>query len=162
MKRLVSIVIIIALLAGFAFWWNSPAQIITRRTQALLQTLTMERKDSKVTRQGGVYQLDALLAEDVELDTPTIPEANGTFPRSEIISSFSSLCESAKQMRCKLEKIRSLEITDDDADISVILEALVDVANYHPVDGRYEVTFHWQRYKDHNWRLTRARCAEVK
>lgn len=162
MKRLVPIVIIIALLAGFAFWWNSPTQIVKRRTQTLLQTLTMERTDSKVTRQTGVYQLDALLAEDVELDTPTIPEANGTFPRTEMISAFASLCESVRQMHCKLEQIRSLEIAGDYADITVIIEALVDLSSYHPVDGRFDVTFHWQRDKDRNWRLARASCTEVK
>ncbi len=163
MKRLVpTVIIIISLLAAYAFWWNLPEQIVKRHTQALLQTFTMKRNDSKVTRQMGISQLDALLAEDVELETPSIQEVNGTFPRSEMISSFAALCESAREMHCKLERIRSLKITGDQADITVIIEALVDVSNYHPVDGRFDATFHWQRDNDRNWHLTRVHCTEVK
>ena len=52
----------------------------------------------------GVYSLNALLASEVELENPTIEEANGTFERSEMESAFSWLCEQAKQTRFELEK----------------------------------------------------------
>jgi hypothetical protein len=41
------------------------------------------------------------------------------------------------------------------------LDALVELPSSRPVDGRYEVTFRWQREND-VWQLTRASWLEAK
>lgn len=156
MKRFALPVFIVAILGAFLFWWFSPVQVVKRRTQTLLEVLTMEAGSGKAGRQAGVYSLNALLASEVELVTPTIPEANGTFERPEMESAFSWLGEQAKQTRFELEKIHSVKIAGDRADVSFSLDALVELPNSRPADGRYEVVFQWQR-EDNHWRLASAR-----
>jgi hypothetical protein len=161
MKRFGLPVFILALLGALAFWWFSPVQILKRRTETLLRTLTLESGSSKAARQMGVYSLNALLAPEVELETPTIPEANGTFERSEMESSFSWLCEQARETRFELVKFHSVRIDGDRADVAFSLEALVQLPSHRPADGRYEVTFRWL-LDDNGWHLSKAKWLEAK
>lgn len=159
MKRLLIPSLIVLALAAFAFWWFSPGQVIKRRTHSLLETLTFESGSGSASRQMGVYSLNALLAAEVELNTPTIEQANGTFERSELESAFTWLGRQAKQTRFDLQRIHSIEVSGDRAVIEFSLEALVELPTYRPADGAYRVTYEWQREKD-GWRLIRATWLE--
>ena len=159
MKRLALPAIIFVLLGAFAFWWFSPVQIVKRRTKTLLKTLTLESGSGMAGRQLASYSLNSLLASEVELEAPSIDEANGTFERSEMESAFSWLCRQAKQTRFDLEEFHSVRVSDDHAEVAFSLDALVELPRYRPADGRYEVTFQWQREKD-GWRLANAKWVE--
>lgn len=159
MKRLAIPAAAALLLTGFLFWWFSPVQILKRRTLSLLETMTMDAGTGKSTRQLGSYTLNGLLATEVELSTPTIERANGTFERSEMESAFSWLCQQAKQTRFELDEFRSVEVSGDVGKVVFSLEALVELPTYRPVDGNYQVTFHWLREQE-TWRLTRAEWLE--
>jgi hypothetical protein len=156
MKRLAIPLFLLALLGAFLFWWFSPVQILKRRTESLLSTLTLESGSGVSGRQLGAYALNSLLAAEVKLDTPTIDEANGTFGREELESAFSWLCNQAKQTRFELKDFKSVKIDGDTAVVDFTVEALVELPTYRPADGRYDVTFRWQREED-GWRLTRAK-----
>ena len=160
MKRLAISLVILALLAGFAFWWFSDTQVLKRRTQSLLTTLTLDSGKGKVGRQMGAYSLNSLLASQVKLDTPTIKEANGSFQRDELESAYSWLCSQAKETRFELKKIRSVTVTGDQATVELTLVGLVVLPQYRPVDGTFDVTYEWQKEKD-GWRLTRASWTQV-
>ncbi len=135
-------------------------QVVKRRCKTLLETLTLESGSGNAGRQLATYSLNALLASEVELETPSIDEANGTFERSEMESAFSWLCGQAKQTRFELEEFHSVIVSGDRADVALALNALVELPTYRPADGRYEVTFQWQKEKD-GWRLARARWIEA-
>ncbi len=160
MKRLAISAAIVALLAGLAVWWFSDTQVVKRRTQSLLTTLTLDSGSGKVGRQMGAYTLNSLLAPQVELDTPTIKEANGTFQREELESAYSWLCNQAKQTRFELRKFQSVTVKDTAATANVTLTGLVELPNYRPVDGEFAVVFDWKKEKD-GWRLARASWTEV-
>ncbi len=155
MKRLAIFAVILALLGGFGTWWFSPLQVVKRRTAALLATLTLERGSGKVGRHAGTYSLDGLLAEHVELNSPTIQEANGNFERAELESAYSWLCDQAKETRFKLEKIHTITLDDTKATVKLTLNGLVELPVYRPADGRYDVTIEWLKGKD-GWQLSRA------
>jgi hypothetical protein len=155
MKRLVPAVIIVAALALFGAWWFSPTQVLKRRTHSLLVTLTLDSSKGNVTRQMGAYSLNGLLASEVELDTPTIKEANGTFNRAELESAYSWLCQQAKQTHFKLVAFKSVSINGDSAKVELTLDGLVELPTYRPADGIYDVTFDWRKQED-VWRLARA------
>lgn len=161
MKRLAISLVILAALAGFAFWWFSDTQVLKRRTQSLLTTLTLDSGTGKVGRQMGSYSLNALLASEVALDTPTIKEANGTFQRDELESIYSWLCNQAKETRFELKDLRSVTVNGDKAKVDLTLTGLVVLPNYRPADGTYEVTFDWQKEKD-GWRLNHATWKQVR
>lgn len=160
MKRLAFPVAVLAILGAIAFWWFSPVQIVKRRTAKLLATLTLEEGSGKGPRQMRVYSLNALLAPEVELKAPSMEEANGTFERSEMESAFSWLCEQAKLTRFDLDKITSVRIEGDTADVTCSLEALVELPTYRPADGFYDAAFRWQRGDD-GWRLSSATWTEA-
>lgn len=161
MKRLVISCTIVALTGAFAVWWFSPGRILKRRTLSLLESLTMDSGTKRSARQMGVYSLNALLASEVELNTPAIEQANGTFERSELESAFSWLCDQAKQTRFELDEFDSVTVTGDVGEVAFSLEALVELPAYRPADGHYQVTFQWRR-EDDVWRLERATWLEVK
>lgn len=160
MKRLAISLVVLALLAGFAFWWFSDTQVLKRRTQSLLTTLTLDSGTGKVGRQMGSYSLNALLASEVALDTPTIQEANGSFQRDELESIYSWLCNQAKETRFELQDLRSVTVNGGKATVHLTLIGLVVLPNYRPADGTYDVTFDWQKEKD-GWRLTHASWKQV-
>ncbi len=160
MKRLVISIILLAILAGLGAWWFSDTQVLKRRTQSLLTTLTLDSGTGKVGRQMGAYSLSSLLASEVQLDTPTIKEANGSFQRAELESAYSWLCNQAKETRFELKKLRSVTVTGDQATVDLTLTGLVVLPQYRPVDGTFDVIYEWQKEKD-GWRLTRASWTQV-
>lgn len=156
MKHKIIIALIVStLIAAFAFWWFSPVQVLKRRTHALLETITFQSGTGQAGRQIGVYSLTDMLAPNVELDTDMHPDAAGSFERAQLESAYSWLSGQAKQTRFKLEKFQSIEISGDHADVSCTVEALVELPNYRPADGRYDVKLHWLLTKD-GWRLSKA------
>jgi hypothetical protein len=160
MKRLIPVLVVVALLGAFGFWWFSPAQVVKRRTQTLLETLTLDAGAGRTVRQMGVYSLNALLASEVELNTPTISQANGVFERAEMESAFSWLCQHARRTGFEAERFHAVQVANGVAVVSLRLQALVELPDYRPADGRYEVTFHW-RNEDDAWRLARADWTEA-
>jgi hypothetical protein len=160
MKRLVIPLVVACLLAAFGVWWFSPTQVVKRRTQSLLATLTLDGGSGKVGRQMAVYSLNALLAPHIELENPTIPEARGSFERPELESAFSWLCGQARQTRFKAEKFHSIQVSGDKATVEFTLTGLVELPTYRPADGRFDATFNWEKEED-GWRLARASWREA-
>jgi hypothetical protein len=159
MKRFFIPAIGVVTLVLFGIWWFSPTQVLKRRTESLLTTLTLDGGSGKVGRQMRVYSLNALLASQVELKNVTIKEANGSFERAELESAFSWLCEQAKQTRFKAENFNSIAIAGNKAQVTLTLNGLVELPTYRPADGTYDVTFDWEKAED-GWRLTRANWRE--
>lgn len=160
MKRLTIPLVAVSLLAAFGVWWFSPTQVLKRRTQSLLSTLTLDGGSGKVSRQMAVYSLNSLLAPRIELENPTIREANGSFERPELESAFTWLCGQAKQTRFKAEKFHSITISGDKAQVRLTLTGLVELPTYRPADGRFDATFDWAKEED-GWRLARASWREA-
>lgn len=155
MKRPAILLLVAAILIALGVWWFSPGQVLKRKTLSLLSTLTMESGVGAVSRQAGAYSLNAILAEEVELDTPTIGEANGTFERNELESAYSWLSNQAKQTRFELRDFRSVKVDGKEAVVELSLEGLVELPAYRPADGTYDVIFNWRQEND-GWRLYRA------
>lgn len=160
MKRLVIPAGALALLILLGIWWFSPTQVLKRRTQSLLSTLTLDAGTGRASRTLATYSLNNLLAPQVELNTPTIPEANGTFERPEMESAFTWLANQAKQTRFELKKIHSVTVDGDLGEVKLTLFGLVELPHYRPADGNYEVIFDWKKGED-GWRLTRADWTQV-
>lgn len=159
MKRYTFPIVFLALVVGFSVWWFSPNQVLKRKVNSLLSTLTMDAEGGRVGRQAGTYSLNALLAENVELETPTIQEANGTFTRQELESAYSWLSNQAKETRFELTNLHSIRISGDEATVELTLEGMVELPNYRPADGSYDVVFDWKKGSD-GWRLYRAKWTQ--
>ncbi len=155
MKRYLIPAIVVVLLVGFCFWWYSPRQVIQRRTHSLLETLTFEKGGGRASRNLGGYAFHDLLAAEVELKTPTIPEANGRFSRDDLEAAYSWLANQAKETRFEMKEIHDISIEDTTAIVKCALFGMVELPTYRPADGNYDVTFNWVKEKD-GWKLIRA------
>jgi hypothetical protein len=155
MKRPAILLLVAVILIALGVWWFSPGQVLKRKSLSLLSTLTMESGVGAVSRQAGAYSLNALLAKEVELDTPTIKEANGTFDRSELESAYAWLSNQAKQTRFELRDLHSVTVNGKEGVVKLSLEGLVELPTYRPADGIYDVVFNWRQEED-GWRLYRA------
>lgn len=159
MKRLLAPAAMAVLLTGFLLWWFSPGQVLKRRTLSLLETMTMDSSTGRSSRQLGVYSLNALLASEVELETPSISQANGTFEREDLESAFTWLCQQANQTSFEHERFDSVSVAGDTGEVVFLVDALVELPAYRPADGTYQVRFRWRRGDD-GWRLERAEWIE--
>lgn len=155
MRRLLVPLVSLLLIGGFLAWWFSPTQVVKRHTKALLELLTMEQGTAGMSRIQGSFKLDRLLARKVEIEVPSIAEANGVFDKSEVGSAYNWLCQSARETRMKLDGIDSIGISGNKAVVVTSLNALVDMKGFRPVDGPGEATFTWQKTED-GWLLEKA------
>jgi len=160
MKRFLAPAAMVVLLTGFLLWWFSPGQVLKRRTLSLLETMTMDSSAGRSSRQLGVYSLNALLASEVELETPSISQANGTFEREDLESAFTWLCQQANKTSFELERFDSVSVAGDTGEVVFLVDALVELPAYRPADGTYQVRFSW-RNGDDGWRLERAEWIEA-
>jgi len=161
MKRILIPLAAIAVIAGFLVWWFSPTQVVKRRTNRLMEVMSMSEGSSPATRQLGVYSLNALIARELVLDTPTISDANGIFERSQIESGFSWLAGAAKSSALKIKEIESITVNGNEATVKATIDAVVILSDYRPADGIYDVELDWRKEED-GWRLTRALWIDLK
>lgn len=156
MKRLRIFIIPAVVLSVFGIWWFSPTQVLKRRTLSLLETLTLEETRGRAGLQLGAYSLNSLLAKEVELETPTLAEANGQFDRTEMEAAYGWLCSQAKKSHFTLKEFRSITIDGDLGQVDLTVDALVELLMVRPADGNYVVEFRWQKSEE-GWRLSRAK-----
>ncbi len=152
MKRLIPIFIVLVLFAGFCVWWFSPIQVVKRRSRDLCRILTLEEGTPATSRNIGAFQLDRLLQPQVELEIPALTEANGSFERAQISSSFSWLCSNAKETKAKLGEIESVTVNGDHAEVRAKVDALLNISIAQPVNGHGDAIFTWKKTDD-GWRL---------
>ena len=155
MKRAIILLAFFLSLVALGAWWFSDKQVLKRRANSLMTTLTMDAGTGKTTRHLGAYSLNGLLAPRVELETPTIKEATGSFEREELESAYSWLCDAAKQTRFEVIKFESITITGVEAEMKLRLTGNVEFPTSKPAEGEYDVTFQWKKWED-GWRLQKA------
>ena len=161
MRRIALIIILVGMLGGLAIWWFQPTQVLKRRTRELLHTLTLPSDEAVANRRTGIYVLNGLLSSQVTFDAPpSLAQASGEFDRSEIESAYAWLCDQAKQSRCNLRQIHSISLHGDQADVEALIDALIELPDGRPADGRFECSFHWQ-LENESWHLTRAKWVEA-
>ena len=138
MKRAAFVIVLLLGLTGFLVWWFQPAQVVKRRTNTLLEILTLDEGTGSSIRQMGGYSINKLLAPEVELE-----------------SAYTSLCNRAKFSRFSMAAVRLIDIDGDTARVDCSVDALVELPEIRPADGRYDCSFVWIRADD-GWRLTKA------
>jgi hypothetical protein len=93
-----------------------------------------------------------MLARDLEIVSPTIPKAEGTFHKDIVESAFSWICRNAKESEFEVTEFRSIEIEGERATALVEVEGFMQLPGYRPVDGTYDVTINWFKADD-GWRF---------
>lgn len=154
MKRIWLIIIPILLVLALGLWWFSPEQVIKRRSNNLMEVLTLPEGTGTPMRQAKVFSLNAMMAPEVEIAAPQIPDAHGTFDKQEIESAFSWICRHAKRADFEIAEFRRVEIDGDRAVANFRAEGFLELPAYRPADGFHDVTVHWVKGAD-GWRFNR-------
>ncbi len=155
MKRLIFILAALLVLTPLAIWWASPEQVIKRRTKHLMEVISIDSGTGSTFRQAKVFSMNALLAPEVELVSPDIPDANGSFDKEVLESAFSWICQNAKQSEMTVENFESIVITGDRAAVRATVKGFLELAVYRPADGRFDVTIEWIKGGD-GWRFEKV------
>lgn len=150
-KTWVILVIAIAILVPLGMRWFSPEQVVMRRTQHLMEVLTLSGGSGASMRQMKVYSMNALLAQEVELVVPDVPDANGSFDKEEVEAAFSWICQNAKRSHFEITDFRDVDVTGDTATVRFLTEGYMELSTGRPADGRFEVTVVWKKKGD-GWR----------
>lgn len=151
MKKLWIALIAAALLIPLGMWWFSPEKVVMRRTQHLMEVLSLSEGTGGPLRQAKVFSMNGMLAPDVELVIPEIADANGTFDKQELESAFSWICENAKESRFDVTAFRDVDVNGDTAIVTFLAEGFLDLGSVRPADGTFEVTIVWKKGGD-GWR----------
>lgn len=160
-SRIAILAVLVIAMIAFAIWWLSPVQVLKRRTDSLLSTLTLNEGSGFAARQSHVYRLNALLDTEVTLDGPAMIDAAGTYDHEEIEAGFSQISRRAKKSHFETIEFGEIVISNSKrrATMDVKIDAMMDLGNFRPVDGEYDVTLIWTRADD-GWRLTQATWTE--
>ena len=159
MKKIL-IPIAVLLLVGFFVWFLSPVQVVKRRTNKLMNTLTLEQGSGGTGRQFNIMALGNLLAQSVTLETPTIEQADGDHSRDALTSGFAWIAgQNGSFTKFEVVEFHTVTVDGDRAKVSATVEGVVALSTYRPADGLYEVEFDWNR-EDDGWRLTRAKWTD--
>ncbi len=146
---------------GMVVWWYTPAQVLKRRSAGLLDSLSFSGGTGIPARQLSGYSFGALLADEVELDSHGIPEADGTFSRATLEAGHAALASYARESGFEIEKIHFVAVDGDHGHVSLTIDGFVQLPDYRPVDGRYQVDLHWRR-SETGWHLYRAVWREAR
>lgn len=149
------------LAVAFVFWWFSPTQVLKRRSASLVESLSFKRDTGIPLRQLSGYSFGSFLADEVELDSHGIPEAEGTFSRSNLESAHTALASYARESGFEIERFHAVTVTGDLAHVSLTIDGFVQLPEFRPADGKYLVDLHW-RCDDGVWRLYRAVWREAR
>lgn len=150
-KARILLVAAFAPLVPLGMWWFSPEQAVMRRTNHLMEILTLSGVPGEPMRQAKVYSMNALLAPEVELVVPDVPDANGSFDKEELEAAFSWICQNAKRSSFDVVAFRDVDVTGDTATVRCLTEGYMELSTGRPADGRFEVTVVWKKGGD-GWR----------
>lgn len=154
MKKLLIVLTCVAVLLPLAIWWYSPEQVIMRRTKHLMEVISMNEGRGPM-RQAKVFSMNAMLAPDVIMETPKIPDANGIFTRQEIESGFSWICQNAKSSSFRITSFKSVEVSDERAKVEATAEGFMELRTTRPADGTFRISIDWVK-SDDGWRFEKV------
>jgi hypothetical protein len=146
--------LLLLLLIPFSMWWSSDERAVKRRSNHLMDVLTISADTGGVFRQAKVFSINGILAPQLEIESSTIPEANGSFEKDRIEAAFSWICRNAKESEFEITEFVEIEVEGDSAMVKARVEGFIDLSSRRPVDGLSDVILHWVK-RDGEWVLTK-------
>lgn len=156
MKRLLIPLAAALVLIPLGLWWFSAEQTIKRRSNHLLNVITLPENSNRSFRQTKVYSLNSILSNKIQLSTPEIPESDGGYEKIQIENGFSWLCSNARQAIFTNRKFTLIDVKNDIARVEITVDAFVELPTHRPADGVYDITLEWRRNTNKQWLLDSA------
>jgi hypothetical protein len=153
MKR-VAIPAIVLILAGLAFWWFSPTQVLKRRTASFIDTARVPVSMSDLGRSARGRHLADYFAPSIEVESPEnlAHEVGRTFTRDEAAALYSGVARYCREVSITDLEFVSVGSKNDEARVVFTADTIVDLPNRRPVDGLVTVESRWRKV-DGDWLL---------
>lgn len=146
--------VLLLLLIPLSMWWFSEERAVKRRSEHLMNVLTISADTGGIFRQAKVFSIKGVLAEQIEIESLTIARANGSFRKDEIESAFSWICRNAKESEFEITEFREVKIEGNLATVRVTVDGFMEIKSERLADGFSDVILHWQK-RDGTWVLTK-------
>jgi hypothetical protein len=147
--------VLLLLLIPFCMWWFSDERAVKRRSDHLMDVLTISAETGGVMRYAKALSINGVLAPQFDIESPTIKEANGSFPKHQIESAYSWICSNSKESEFEITEFRDVKIEGERATVIATVEGFIDIKGNRPVDGTSDVTLYWQK-SDGDWLLAKV------
>ena len=153
MKRL-AIPVGILVLAGLAFWWFSPTQVLKRRTAAFIDTANVPVAMSDLGRSARGKHVSDYLANRISVKSPEAlaEEVGREFTRDEAAGLYSGVARYCKEISITDLEFEAVEVDGDVASVRFTADTIVDLPNRRPVDGLITANSFWRK-TDNGWLL---------
>jgi hypothetical protein len=153
-KKLYLVAGLLLLLIPFGMWWSSEERAVKRRSDHLMDVISISADARGVFRQLKAYSLSGVLAEQIDFESSTVEKLNGSYPRGQIESAFSWICQNAKESIFEITEFREVKIEGDRAIVRAKAKGFIEIKGDRPVDGVSDVTLYWIK-ADGSWVLTK-------
>lgn len=152
--KCIAVPVVVLVLAGFAFWWFSPTQVLKRRTAGFIDTARVPVSMSDLGRSARGRHLADYLAPRIEVESPEnlAHEVGRTFTRDEAAALYSGVARYCREVSITKLGFVSVGFKDDKARVAFTADAIVELPNRRPVDGLVSVESRWRKV-DGDWLL---------
>lgn len=151
---LIGAAVLLLILIPVGLWWFSEEKVVARRSEQLMAMLSIEAGTNTILRHSKVLGMGGMLADKVEISSPSIEKANGEFRSDQIESAYSWICRNAVESLFEVTEFHSVTIDGDHAEVEMTVEGFMQLPSYRPADGEHAVTLHWKK-RDGSWRLNK-------
>lgn len=155
MKRLLTAIGIMAIVAGFLIWWFHPHQTLKRRTTGLVNILTVADGSGTASRNLKVSPFSRMMADEITISGAGDRRADGTFSRSSVEAGFSWFVRNATFSKFKIQRFESISHSGTTGVVHARIIADVGLKQETPLQGTYSMTLTWQN-DGTSWRLAAA------
>lgn len=152
--RIIIACVLVLLLIPFSMWWSSEERAVKRRSDHLIDVMTIDAESRGVFRQLKAYSLGEVLADQINFESSTVEKVNGSYPKDQIESAFSWICQNSKESIFEITEFREVKIEGDRATVRATVEGFIEVKGDRPVDGSSDVTLFWVK-SNGSWVLTK-------
>lgn len=143
---------LLLLLIPFFLWRSSEEQTIRRRSDHLMDVLTISADTKGIFRQAKVLSINGVIAQQLEIESVTISKINGSFQKDQIESAFSWICRNAKESEFEIIEFNEMKIEGNRAAVRAKVQGFIEIKSDRIVDGLSDVTLHWEKI-DGAWYL---------
>lgn len=147
--------VLLVLLIPFCMWWFSEERVVKRRSDHLMDILTISGDTGGVMRYAKALSINGVLAPQFEIESTTVKEANGSFPSHQIESAYSWICSNTSESEFEITEFRDVKIEGNRATVISTVEGFINIKGNRPVDGTSHVTLYFQK-TDGSWLLTKV------
>lgn len=163
MRRLITPLIVLLVLAGvFGWWWYRPAKVVARRTAGLFEAANVEKDAGNITRNTRGPALEGFLAPLITFEGPggATDEIAGPQKREDIVTLYSGLAKFCRSASIRDLEIQSITVDGEKAEVAATVDAVIELPeNERPVDGIQNLAMTWRKIEG-KWLLEKAKWSE--